>query len=54
MKAKLIQIALGALGAAIASILQQLSAGAIDPAVTVASGATVNAVAGNVVARMFG
>lgn len=52
MKAKLIQIALGAIGSMVAVLIQYVAAGAVDPAVTVAGGMSASAVLGNVAQKL--
>lgn len=53
MKAKLIQIALGAIGSAVAVLIQYVAAGGVDPAVTVAGGVSANAALGGVAQRLL-
>lgn len=52
MKAKLIQIVLGAIGSAIAVIMQQITLGAMDPVTTVAAGSATTVMLGDTVVRL--
>ena len=52
MKAKLIQIVLGAIGSVVALLIQYVAAGAVDPALTVAGGMSANAVLGDVAQKL--
>lgn len=53
MKAKLIQIALGAIGAALSAVIQYVATGAADPALSAVGGASVSAVVSGFAARAF-
>lgn len=52
MKSKLIQIALGSIGAILTALIQHYTGSPVDPALTVAGGAGANALLGDIVSKL--